>query len=48
MTGILSVPCRYIHSPSSVVDLHDFEQTVSLAIEVVQRAREAKAWSEGA
>jgi len=40
LTGIISVPCRYIHSPSSVVDLKDFEHTVSLVIEVVRRARE--------
>jgi len=42
LTGIVSVPCRYIHSPSSVVDLQDFEHTVSLVIEVVRRAREIK------
>ncbi len=39
-TGIISVPCRYIHSPSSVVDLRDFEQTVALVIEVARRAPE--------
>ena len=42
LTGIISVPCRYIHSPSSVVDLQDFEYTASLVIEVVRRAREIK------
>jgi len=42
LTGIVSVPCRYIHSPSSVIDLRDFEYTVSLAIEVVRRAREMR------
>ena len=42
MTGIISVPCRYIHSPSSVVDLQDFEHTVSLVVEVIKRVREIK------
>jgi putative aminopeptidase FrvX len=42
LTGIISIPCRYIHSPSSVIDLQDFEHTVSLVIEVVRRAREIK------
>jgi endoglucanase len=40
LTGVVSVPCRYIHSPSSVVDLGDFAHTVSLVIELVRRARE--------
>jgi tetrahedral aminopeptidase len=40
LTGIISVPCRYIHSPSSVVDLRDLEHTVSLVIEVARRGRE--------
>ncbi len=40
LTGIISVPCRYIHSPSSVVDLRDLENTFSLVAEVVRRARE--------
>jgi putative aminopeptidase FrvX len=42
LTGIVSVPCRYIHSPSSVVDLQDFEHTISLVIEVVRKARKIK------
>ena len=42
LTGIVSVPCRYIHSPSSVIDLRDFEDTVSLVIEVVRNARTIK------
>ena len=44
LTGVISVPCRYIHSPSSVVDLKDFEHTLSLVIEVVRRAREIKGY----
>jgi putative aminopeptidase FrvX len=42
LTGIISVPCRYIHSPGSILDLNDFEQTIALAIGVLQRAREIK------
>ena len=42
LTGIVSVPCRYIHSPSSVLDLQDFEHTVSLVIELIRRGREIK------
>ena len=42
LTGVISVPCRYIHSPSSVVDLKDFEHTVSLVIEVLRQTRRIK------
>jgi endoglucanase len=42
LTGIVSVPCRYLHSPSSVLDLQDFEHTVSLVIELIRRGREIK------
>ena len=44
LTGIISVPCRYIHSPSSVVDLKDFEDTLSFVMEVARRAREIKGY----
>jgi endoglucanase len=42
LTGIVSVPCRYIHSPSSVVDLNDLDYTISLVKEVVRGARKIK------
>lgn len=29
-TGALSIPCRYVHSPSEVVDLNDVQGTVDL------------------
>lgn len=29
-TGALSIPCRYVHSPSEVVDLEDVQATVNL------------------
>jgi len=42
LTGIVSVPCRYIHSASSVLDIKDFEHTVSFVIELIRRVREIK------
>ena len=40
LAAVISVPCRYIHSPSSILDLTDVEHTVALVIEVATRARE--------
>jgi putative aminopeptidase FrvX len=40
LTGVISVPCRYIHSPSSVMDLRDLEHTIALVTEVARRAPE--------
>ncbi|MBN1918599.1 MAG: M42 family metallopeptidase [Verrucomicrobia bacterium] len=40
LTGVLSVPCRYIHSPVSTMRLEEFEQTVALAEAFVRRAHE--------
>jgi putative aminopeptidase FrvX len=40
LTGVVSVPCRYIHSPVSTMRLSDFEQTVALAEAFVRRAHE--------
>ena len=34
--GVISVPCRYIHSPVSVLNLTDFENTVKLASAVLR------------
>jgi endoglucanase len=42
LTGIISVPCRYIHSANSVVDLRDLDHTIALVIEVARRAHEVK------
>jgi putative aminopeptidase FrvX len=33
--GCLSIPCRYIHSPSEMVDLEDVQQAVELLVELV-------------
>jgi len=36
--GCLSIPCRYIHSPSEMVDEQDVENSVRLLLEVLQTA----------
>jgi len=33
--GCLSIPCRYIHSPSEMVDLNDVQQAVQLLVELL-------------
>ncbi len=35
-SGVLSVPCRYIHSPGEMVDLDDMENAVSLLQSLLQ------------
>ncbi len=35
LAGIVSVPCRYIHSPLSTMRLDDFEHTVNLITELI-------------
>ena len=36
--GCLSIPCRYVHSPSEMVDARDVENGVCLLLEVLQTA----------
>jgi putative aminopeptidase FrvX len=36
--GCLSIPCRYVHSPSEMVDAEDVENGVRLLLEVLQAA----------
>ena len=36
MTAVVSVPCRYIHSPSSVADLNDIDNTIKLVQEFLK------------
>ena len=36
MTSVVSIPCRYIHSPSSVMDLEDFNNTIRLVQEFLK------------
>ena len=35
--GALSIPCRYIHSPSEMVDFRDVQAAVTLLVEVLQK-----------
>jgi endoglucanase len=34
--GCISIPCRYIHAPSEMVDYHDLRNAVSLLRELLQ------------
>ena len=34
-TGCLSVPCRYIHSPSEMVDYGDVQNSVKLLLAIL-------------
>lgn len=35
--GCLSIPCRYVHSPSEMVDLGDIENAVKLLVELLSK-----------
>jgi putative aminopeptidase FrvX len=35
--GALSIPCRYVHSPSEMVDLQDVNNTVALLLALLRR-----------
>ena len=36
LAGCLSIPCRYIHSPSEMVDYQDVQHAVSLLVELLR------------
>jgi endoglucanase len=38
MTGGISVPSRYIHAPSSIVNIDDLENCVKLTVEFIKKA----------
>jgi len=40
MTGVLAVPCRYIHGPSSILDLRDLQAMQQLALAALERIPE--------
>jgi endoglucanase len=40
LAGVLSVPCRYIHSPFSVMRLDDFDHAVHLTVAFVRNCRD--------
>ncbi len=46
LTAVLSVPCRYIHSPISLFRMEDYESALSLSTAFVKRAREIVALRE--
>ena len=35
--GCVSIPCRYVHSPSEMVDFNDFQNAVRLIVELVSQ-----------
>lgn len=41
-TGVISVPARYLHTPSLVLDLKDFENTVTLTTEILKSIKDKK------
>jgi putative aminopeptidase FrvX len=36
-TGCVSIPCRYVHTPSEMVDLNDVENAVKLLVSLLER-----------
>ncbi len=40
--GCLSIPCRYVHAPSEMVDFNDVQNAVRLLVELVSRPVELK------
>ncbi len=36
LSGCISIPCRYVHSPSEMVDLHDVENAVQLGLKLIE------------
>jgi endoglucanase len=40
LSGVVSVPCRFIHSPTSTLRLNDFENTVRLVTKFIGRLPE--------
>jgi endoglucanase len=41
-TGLLSIPLRYMHTPSEMVDLEDIEHTVQLLVAVAQSMKKGE------
>jgi endoglucanase len=36
-SGCLSIPCRYVHTPSEMVDMNDVENSVKLLVSLLER-----------
>ena len=34
-SGVLSLPCRYVHSPSEMIDMTDYENTIKLLLDLL-------------
>ncbi len=41
-SGCLSIPCRYVHSPSEMVDLNDVQNSVKLLVNLLSKPIELK------
>jgi len=37
MAGNISIPCRYVHSPSEMVDFDDMQNTVKLLVALLSK-----------
>jgi endoglucanase len=37
LTGILSIPTRYIHAPTSVFNIKDVESAINLAVKTIEK-----------
>jgi tetrahedral aminopeptidase len=42
LTGVIAVPCRYIHAPTGVFHLDDVESAISLGTKVIERVAREK------
>lgn len=42
LTGVIAVPCRYIHAPTGVFHLDDVESAIELGVKVVERVAAEK------
>jgi len=42
LTGVVSVPCRYIHGPYSIADINDVVNTVRLVYQTIKNISKAK------
>lgn len=40
ITAVISIPCRYMHSMSEIVNLYDIEHIIRLSVAVIQKIKE--------
>jgi endoglucanase len=36
-SGVLSLPCRYVHSPSEMIDMVDYEYALKLLVHLLSQ-----------